>query len=143
MSSLDLWFIVNGILLAAVIILIWLIYAYYYKTSVTRLSKLAGKKYLPTVPADIQSKYVILCDAELSKYDSASHKFTAVITMTPDMNHPDAPKKPHVTKIYDVINVANPCENNQLACGESNPDDCLKPSAKTIVVSAARCININ
>lgn len=137
------WFIPYGILIATIVVVLWLIFAYYYKSSVSRLSKLAAKKYIPTVPADIQSSYVIQCNPTLSSYDSSTGKFTAVITFKPDLNHPDAPPRNNVTKIYDIISDPNPCENNVVACAEVNQDKCLSADAKTIVVKSANCINIS
>jgi hypothetical protein len=143
MKLADLWFVVNALIVTAVIILIWLIYAYTYKTSVTRLAKLAAKKYVPTAPQEIQDQYVIQCDKNLSSYNSSSGMFTAVMTFTPDMDHPSASPKSNITKIYKVISEPNSCENNVVVCAEPNQDNCLKPDYKTAVVTAASCININ
>lgn len=139
----NIWFIFNAFIITMFIILLWLIYAYNYKSSVHRMSKLAAKIFTPTLPIEIQSRYVVQCDPNLSSYDSATNMFKAVMTITPDMDNPNAPSQPNIVKLYRVINSPDNCENNIIACGETDQTNCLKPDAKTIVVAPATCININ
>jgi hypothetical protein len=136
-------FIIYGAIIAAIIVLVWIIYAYNYRTSVSRLCRLAAGKYISVVPNDIKEKYVILCDEKLSKYDSANSKFIAIFTFTPDHRYPGAPQRGNTTVIFDVITKSDPCELSLTACGEVNQDNCSKPDAKQIIVRAANCININ
>jgi len=102
--------ILYGFIIAAIIIIIWLSYAYYYKTSVARLSKLAGQRYMMITSASIQSQYIVQCDPNQSSYDPTSQTFNATITFTPDISHPNAPKLPNVTKKYNV----GSCDPNNL-----------------------------
>lgn len=136
--------VIDGLILGLILILLWWIYAYYYKTSITRLCKLASKKYMETLPFEINDQYLVTCDPALSKYNSSDKIFTAVITMVPDMNHPEARPRNNVTKMYRVIaNDDDDCLTNTIVCAERNKEKCFDDSAKKIVVQEATCININ
>lgn len=107
--------LIYGFIIAITIILIWLYYAYTYKTSVTRLSRLAGQRYLMIVSSTIQDQYVIQCDDQLSSYNESDQTFTAVIKFTPDYKHPKAPPIKNVVKKYDVVFDDLNCNTDNLA----------------------------
>lgn len=106
--------ILYGFIIAIIIIAIWLAYAYYYRTSITRLSRLAGQRYMMITSNNIQSQYIVQCDPNQSTYDSASKTFNATITFTPDIQHPNAPKLPNVTKKYNVAFDSTACDPTNL-----------------------------
>ena len=101
-----------AIIITFILILLWFGYAFIYKTSVARLANLALKKYTP-LAGTLGEKYVILCDPNLSSFNSDANLFTAVITFTPDMNNLNAPARPNVTKIFNIV-------YDDVVCSESN-----------------------
>lgn len=102
-----------GFIIAFIIIIIWLIYAYYYRTSIIRLSKLAGQKYLMLVSTDIQNNYIVQCDPNLSYIDS-NGIFNAFIKFTSDIDHPNAPLINSVIKKYTISYDSSNCDPNNL-----------------------------
>jgi hypothetical protein len=112
MSKLEV--LLYGFLIALVIILIWLVYAYYYRTSMTRLAKLAGQKYMIIAPAYVQEQYIIQCDPIASSFNSTTNSFNAVIKFTPDIDHPNAPPLPNVTKNYTITYDSSTCDPEKL-----------------------------
>lgn len=112
MSKLEV--LLYGFLIALIIVLIWLVYAYYYRTSMSRLSKLAGQKYMMIAPADVQAQYIIQCDPTTSSFNSAINSFNAVIKFTPDIDHPNAPHLPNVTKNYTITYDSSSCNPTNL-----------------------------
>ncbi len=103
-----------GFIIALIVILIWLYYAYAYKTSMTRLSKLAGQRYMMLVSPEIQAQYIVQCDEKLSSYNKQDQTFNAVIKFTPDINHPKAQPIANVTKKYNVTFDNTSCDPNNL-----------------------------
>lgn len=142
-KKMNLNFIIYGAIIALVIIVVWVIHAYNYRTSMERLCRLAVIKYMPNVAEDIQSKYVILCDEKLSKYDSGKQKLHAVFTFDPDALNQDLKKLPNVSYTYDIVTTGSKCEFDAIGCAETNASDCIKPNAKQKIVKASTCININ
>jgi glucan phosphoethanolaminetransferase (alkaline phosphatase superfamily) len=112
MSKLEV--LLYGFLIALVIILIWLVYAYYYRTSMTRLAKLAGQKYMIIAPAYVQAQYIIQCDPTTSSFNSTTNSFNAVIKFTPDIDHPNAPPLPNVIKNYTITYDSSTCDPSKL-----------------------------
>lgn len=106
--------ILYGFIIAAIIIILWIVYAYYYKTSIIRLSRMAGQRYMMITSTDIQSQYIVQCDPNQSTYDPVSQTFNATITFTPDIKHPNAPKIPNVTKKYNVAFDSSTCDPSNL-----------------------------
>jgi hypothetical protein len=137
------YFLLYGLIIAIVILAAWCIYAYQYRSSVTRLCILASQKYIETLPFEISQKYLILCDENQSYYNSDTKKFTAVFTISPDSNNLNMPKLPDVVKEYTVINSDEDCNFNKIVCMEEKPDDCLNRDRKQKIISTATCINID
>ena len=96
-------FLLYGIALALLIIVLWLIYAIYYRTSITRLSILAAKKYQKIAPPNESARYLIQTDETRSHIDESTGKFVAVITKKPDMNNRDAPPLPDVIMRFNIV----------------------------------------
>jgi len=103
-----------GFIIAIFIVMIWLYYAYTYRTSIERLSKLAAQKYMMIATPNQRDQYVIQCDRINSYYNDDTKIFTAVITFTPDLQHPSAPKLPNKTMLYKVTDKINECDPNDL-----------------------------
>ncbi len=109
-----LYIIIVGIIIAAVVILIWICYAYfYYRTSMDRLIKIATTKFMMIIPKLIINKYVIECVKELSAYDRENEILTAVFRITPDSNNPDAPLIPLMTRRYNIVYDSDSCDPNK------------------------------
>lgn len=104
-----------GFIIAVVVIVIWIYYAYNYRTSLTRLSRMAGQRYMMLVSPETQAQYVVQCDPSLSAYDTVNQIFTAVIKFTPDIDHPTAPKIQNVSKKYSIVFDAVNCNPSDLA----------------------------
>ena len=135
-------FIINGAIIAIIIILVWVVHAYNYRTSKERLCTLALSRYMQIVPAETKEKFVILCDQNLSRYMENIKRFYAVFTFTPDDRNKDVAKE-NVYVTYDVVSGSSDCELAVSACGEVNRSDCSKPDAKQVIVRAPTCINID
>lgn len=116
-------FLLYGIIISLIIILIWIGYARWYRTSIERLSKLASKKYQRIASAIENSKYVVQADPDLSSIEPSTGKFKAVITRKPDMNNPDAAFLSNVVMYFDIVY-----------------NDC---SEKVDPVKFMTCINVN
>jgi hypothetical protein len=118
-------FLLYGLLISLILILIWIGYAFWYRTSIERLSKLASQKYLKISSDDENARYVAQADPVLSNYDSKANKFRAVIVRKPDMNHPNAPPLSNVVMTFDIAYSDEECG------GADDP------------VRFIRCINVN
>jgi hypothetical protein len=136
-------FIIIGVVIFLIILMMWLYFAWGYRISVERLCRLAGQKFTELQSNDIQTKYLIQCNQELSRYDPEQKKFHAVFTFKPDLKNPNAPAKPNATKTYNIIEEYNDCLENITACIEENIEACSKQDARIQIVKESSCININ
>jgi hypothetical protein len=96
-------FLLYGIIISLIIILIWIGYARWYRTSIERLSHLASKKYQLISSATENAKYIVQADPNLSSIDPTTGKFKAIITRKPDMNNPDAAVLSNVIMFFDIV----------------------------------------